>query len=263
MANRSVPFRSESLVLNSRTFAGFAGRTFDRPMTIRGTVIKTAILMVMAIFGAACSWPLVGRHLSSDAFWVVAPSAMVFAFWLALVVSTQPKAAPFTAPIYAFLEGGALGLLSVGLEEISPGMLLPAVLMSFATLPSLLTLYWLKGFDIRPGVGLGLSAIVMTVGLVGGIVASAQLLGADVLQWMNEAEPLGLIVSAFVLLLAAINLVLDFVLIESGVRNRAPAYMEWYAGFGLLVSLIWLYLEVLKLLVQIALSGAFENRSDN
>ncbi len=268
MTSLDVPLRSESLVLNADTFREFAGKAYDRPMTMRGTIEKTALLLILAMGSAIGSWLFVTGQPTDGSVdvgvcvgWPFL-AAIVGVPWVAFATTEYKGAARITGPIFALLEGCALGILSAIFDATNPGSLLPAVLVSFATLLSLLVLYKASGFGIRSSVWLGVSAAIMASVLVGAAVLGLRMSGIHRLDFIREDNQIGIAVSILVLVLASINLVMDFSLIELGVHNGAPEYMEWYAAMALLVCLVWLYITVGKLLIQMWLEGALGEDRD-
>jgi uncharacterized YccA/Bax inhibitor family protein len=248
--------RNESLALNSRTFQRVRGRKLNSAMTIRGAVTKTAILLTIVAISASGGWLLIRQDGLAGVVLVM------LAFPGALLVGTitclKMEAAPITAPIYAFLEGSLLGFISGMFEEEYPGIVINAVFLTFGTLLGLLIIYHLSHYQVtarfRAGVISGTSAIL----LLYMVEIILQLLGFTGIQFLHLGGIIGIGFSLFVVFVAALNLVLDFDLIESGARSLAPKYMEWYCAFGLMVTLIWLYLEILRLLAILASS-----RDDN
>ena len=162
--------------------------------------------------------------------------------------------APFTAPAYAFLEGMVVGGISLVMETAYPGIVLPAVSLTFGTLFALLTAYRSGLIKVTDNLRLG---IVAATGAIVVVYAAQFIVGLFGIQWpaihdaIFGAGWLGIGFSVVVIVIAALNLVLDFDFIEKGAANGAPKYMEWYGAFGLLVTLVWLYLEILRLLAKL------------
>ncbi|HYX36898.1 MAG TPA: Bax inhibitor-1/YccA family protein, partial [Oligoflexus sp.] len=168
-------------------------------------------------------------------------------FVVALVTVFKKTWAPVTAPLYAALEGLALGGISSFFEARFPGIVIQAVGLTFTTLLALLMAYKSGLIKVTENFKLGVAAAT------GGIFLFYMLqmvLGFfDVrIPYIHEGGIIGVGFSLFVIVIASLNLVMDFDFIEEGARRRAPKYMEWYAAFGLMVTLIWLYLEFLRLL---------------
>jgi uncharacterized YccA/Bax inhibitor family protein len=169
-------------------------------------------------------------------------------FIVALVTIFRPNWAAITAPIYALLEGLALGGISAMFERTYPGVAIQAVGLTFGTLFVMLLAY--KTGMIRATQGFKLGVIAATGGIALLYLVEMVLGGFFHIQVpaINGSGAVGIGFSLFVVIIAALNLVLDFDMIETGVQGGAPKYMEWYGAFGLMVTLIWLYLEILRLL---------------
>jgi len=165
------------------------------------------------------------------------------------------EAARYSAPLYALLEGGLLGGLSAVVNAAYPGIVVHAVLLTIGTLCGLLFLYTASGFQVTAKFRAGILAATIAICLVYLANLVLHLVGFDGLPFIHQTGWAGIGFNLYVVMIAAVNLVLDFDLIESGAREGAPNYMEWYCAFGLLVTLIWLYLEVLEMLIRIYASS--------
>lgn len=238
--------RTSNPALNARTFEG-EGAALGEAMTLKGTVNKTGVLLLCVVATAAWTWHL---FLHSGAPESVLPLLMIGGiggFIVALVTIFKKTWSPVTAPAYALLEGLVLGSLSAILEARFPGIAIQAVSLTFGTLVVLLLAYRSGLIPVTQKFRLG---IVAATGGIAVFYLVEILLGFFGIRFaaINGAGAIGIAFSVFVVIIASLNLVLDFDFIESGVRAGAPRYMEWYAGFGLMVTLIWLYLEMLRLL---------------
>jgi len=187
----------------------------------------------------------------------VLPIAGIAGFVVAIITTFKPTLAPWTAPIYAALEGAFLGALSQLVEmrfaAAYPGIALQAVMLTCGTLLVMLFLYSSGIVRVTERLKAG---IMMATGAVMLFYVASMLLslfGVSI-PFVFSATPIGIAFSLFVVGLAAFNLLLDFDFIEEGARSQAPKYMEWYGAFGLMVTLIWLYLEMLRLLQKLASS---------
>ncbi|MDR0977869.1 MAG: Bax inhibitor-1/YccA family protein [Endomicrobium sp.] len=214
-------------------------------MTLSGTINKSIILLVLLVMGAFYSWthPVVMVPL-------VIP-VLLAAFILALITSFKVNLSPFLSPVYAVCEGFVLGIVSVCFEKSYPGIVMNAVLVTICVLFCMLAAYrtgMLKATaNFRKVVILSTSA----VGLVYLIDFLMSFFGTRGISFLSEASGLGLIISLIISVIAALNFIMDFDLIERGVQYGSPKYMEWYSSFALIVSLVWLYLEILNLLSKI------------
>jgi uncharacterized YccA/Bax inhibitor family protein len=218
-------------------------------MTVQGTVNKSGLLLLLVLLTAAYTWRMYFTAADSMGIWVL--GGAVGGFIIALVTVFKKQWAAVTAPLYALLEGLVLGGISSLLEARYPGIVIQAVGLTFGTLFGLLFAYRsglikaTENFKLGVAAATGAIFVVYLAQFVLGIV------GVQV-GFLHEAifgaGWLGIGVSVVVIIVAALNLVLDFDFIEHGAAARAPKYMEWYGAFGLLVTLIWLYLEILRLL---------------
>jgi uncharacterized YccA/Bax inhibitor family protein len=244
-----VAFRSSNPALSTKSFGGFTGVRVDgsAAMTIQGTVDRTAILLAVCVFAAIWPWRLLFR--SGDPSLVMPWLAVgtLGGLVTALVTIFKKSWAPATAPVYAACEGLALGSLSALYEARYAGIVLQAMALTFGTLAVLLVVYRTGAIRATDGFKRGVIAATGAICLTYLFTFLLRLLGVDV-GFMHSAGWLGIGVSLVVVGVAALNLVLDFDFIENGAKQGAPKYMEWYGAFGLLVTLVWLYLEILRLL---------------
>jgi uncharacterized YccA/Bax inhibitor family protein len=245
--------KTSNPALGENTFRGISGGgsggltdAADR-MTLNGAVNKTGILLVCAMATAAWTWHL---FLQSRDMATVAPLMMVGLFGgfiFAMITSFKKEWSPVTAPIYALLEGLALGGISAIFDLRYPGIGIQAVSLTFGTLFVLLLAYRSGLIQVTQKFRMGI------VAATGGIMLFYLLemvLGFFGIQFasINGSGIVGIGFSLIVVAVAALNLVLDFDFIERGVQYGAPKYMEWYGAFGIMVTLVWLYLEILRLL---------------
>lgn len=218
-------------------------------MTLQGTVNKTGLLLLCVVVTAAWTWGLSHSPAPAAAIpWMM--GGLLGGFIVAVVTIFKQSWAPITAPIYALLEGLALGGISAFFEKSYPGVAIQAIGLTFGTLFVMLLAY--KSGVIRATQGFKLGVIAATGGIAILYIVEMVLGGFFHIQVpaINGSGPWGIAFSLFVVIIAALNLVLDFDLIETGVQMGAPKYMEWYGAFGLMVTLIWLYLEILRLLAK-------------
>lgn len=216
-------------------------------MTLMGTVNKTAILLALTLISALWVWnkyyELQDPASIMPLMWIGILGGLV----LALITTFAKKAAPFTAPAYALLEGLALGGISAFYETRYPGIVIQGVGLTFGTLACLLLAYRTglvkatENFKLGVVAATGAIALLYVVNLVMGMFGHS-------MGFIHEGGTVGILFSLVVVTVAALNLVLDFDFIEQGVAAGSPKYMEWFGAFGLLVTLVWLYLEMLRLL---------------
>ena len=242
-APTSPPMRSHNPALRDDVFTTRldGGGT----MTVQGTVNKTALLLVLAMATATASWVLATSGGSGVAGWALVASLAGLGVAIATIV--RPRWSPVTGPIYALVEGVVLGVVSMWFEASYPGIAMQAVALTFGVLGAMLVLYKTRVIKVTERFRAGVLAATLAIFVVYLVSLVLGLFGVGV-PLLNDASPLGILISLAIVAVAALNLVLDFDLIERGARSGAPAYMEWYAAFGLLVTLVWLYLELLRLL---------------
>jgi uncharacterized YccA/Bax inhibitor family protein len=239
--------RTSNPALNEKAFKGQIA--IGEAMTLQGTVNKTGLLLLCVVVTAAWTWGMAHSETPGAALpWMM--GGVLGGFVVALVTTFKPNWAPLTAPIYALLEGLALGGISALFEKSYPGVAIQAVGLTFGTLFVMLLAY--KSGIVRATQGFKIGVIAATGGIAVFYLVEMVLAGFFHIQVpaINGSGPWGIAFSLFVVIIAALNLVLDFDMIESGVRMGAPKYMEWYGAFGLMVTLIWLYLEILRLLAK-------------
>ncbi|MFC2140289.1 Bax inhibitor-1/YccA family protein [Candidatus Auribacterota bacterium] len=242
--------RTSNPTLNSKTFSQFASYSRENSMTINGTVNKTSILLVLTIISAAYTW---GMFLNSFNPGAVLPWMILGAiggFIVAIITAFKPIWSPITAPLYALLEGLFLGGISAQFEARFPGIAMQAVGLTFGILFALLFAYKSRLIKVTENFKLGVVAATGGIALLYFVSFFLSFFGMSI-PFIHQSGPIGIIFSLGVVVIASLNLVLDFDFIEKGAESGAPKYMEWYAAFGLLVTLVWLYLEILRLLAKL------------
>lgn len=243
-----MELRSGNPALNDRMFqgVGFPG-TADDTMTIQGTVNKTALLLALVMLTSGWTWYLYSQtqNPASVSTWMIVGG--IGGFITALVTIFKMEWSPITAPIYALLQGLFIGGISAITESQYPGIVFQAVGLTFGTLAVLLVVYKSGLIKVTENFTMGIVAATGGIFVVYLVTMVLSLFGVAV-PYIHGSGLVGIGFSVFVVVIAALNLVLDFDFIEKGSRSGAPAYMEWYGAFGLMVTLIWLYLEILRLL---------------
>ena len=217
-------------------------------MTLGGTVNKTAILLALLLITAGVTWGRFYDHGGDPAS--VMPLVLggaIGGFIFCLVTVFKKEWGAVTAPIYALLEGLVLGGLSAIFEAKYQGIVIQAVGLTLGTLAALLLAYKSGLIKATENFKLGIVAATGGIALLYLVNLVMSLFGHPI-GFIHESGPLGIAFSGFVVVIAALNLVLDFDFIEGGVENGAPKYMEWYGAFGIMVTLVWLYIEILNLL---------------
>ena len=239
--------RTANPALNAKTFTGFARVTDTRTMSIQGTVNKTALLLLLVLFTSSWTWNL---YFSAGDPAVVMPwvfGGFIGGFIIALVTVFKKQWALLTAPMYALLEGLALGGISAIFEARFPGIVIQAVGLTFGTLFCLLMAYKSGMIKVTENFKLGVVSATGAIALFYVVSFLLSMFGISI-PFIHGSGIIGIGFSLFVVAIAALNLVLDFDFIENGAARGVPQYMEWYAAFGLIVTLIWLYIEILRLL---------------
>ena len=248
--NRHLSFRSGNPALNSKVFKGFSSISSEETMTLNGTVNKVGISLLILI--ACACYTFIGDITSF--IWV----GFIGGFIAALITIFKKEWAPYTVPVYAALEGLALGGISAIYDHMYTGIAQQAVFLTFGVFCALLFAY--KSRIIKPTENFKLGIFAATAGI--GIVYFIAIIyglfsGGSTFSFMQVGGPgqpaplMSIGFSLVVVVIAALNLVLDFDFIEEASEKGLPKYMEWYGAFGLLVTLVWLYLEILRLLAKL------------
>jgi uncharacterized YccA/Bax inhibitor family protein len=238
--------RTSNPALNEQAFRG-EGAAFGEAMTLQGTVNKTGILLICTIATATWTWKLFLHSRSPGTVGPLALVGLIGGLIFAFATVFKKTWAPVTAPIYALLEGLVLGSVSAMLELRFPGIAIQAVSLTFGTLVVLLLAYRSGLIRVTDKFRLGIVAATGGIALFYLIEMALGFFGVHFAA-INSGGAIGIGFSVFVVIIASLNLVLDFDFIEAGARAGAPKYMEWYGAFGLMVTLIWLYFEILRLL---------------
>lgn len=241
-------FRSGNPALGADTFTGLADvYTDDSAMTLGGTVNRTALSLLIVLVAASYVW---SRGAADPWLGVFTVAGSIGGLVVAIVTVFKHSWAPVTTPAYAVLKGLALGGISVVFESLYPGIVAQAVFLTFGTLGALLLAYRSGLIRATENFKLGVTAATGGIFLAYLISFVLGMFGISV-PLIHSSGLFGILFSVFVVTIAALNLVLDFDFIEQGVERGAPKYMEWYGAFGLLVTLVWLYLEILRLLAKL------------
>ena len=246
--------RTANPALNSSTFETFDSFAVERSnaMTLQGTATKTGMLLVLLAVSAGYSWL---ELRSAGGIQGVIPhliGGMVVSLLVGVALWFKREWAAVLAPVYAVAEGLVLGVLSAAYEARFHGIVFQAICLTFGTLFSLLTAYRTGLIKPTENFKLGVFAATGAVGILYLVNMVMHLCGVQGVGFLHGSGPLAIGINAVIVVIAALNLVLDFDFIEEGVKHGAPKYMEWYAGYGLLVTLVWLYVEILRLLSKLS-----------
>jgi uncharacterized YccA/Bax inhibitor family protein len=247
--------KSSNPALGSKTFEQYQpGIQSAGAMTINGTINKTLILLALVIIPAVYVWDMFyasgidaegGLQNASLMYWMYGGlfGGLIFAF----ITIFKANWAPYTAPIYAVLEGLFIGGISAIFEVQFTGIVFQAVALTFGTLFAMLVTYRLGLIKVTEKFKMGVVAATGAIFVVYMLSFVLSFFSINV-PFIHTGGTIGILFSLFVVVIAALNLVLDFDFIEKGAEHGAPKFMEWYGAFGLIVTLVWLYIEFLRLL---------------
>ncbi|WP_138429691.1 Bax inhibitor-1/YccA family protein [Fodinibius saliphilus] len=214
-------------------------RPAEQRMTLEGTVNKTGILFLILLIGASISW----FTPTSIFMW----GGAIGGFIVAMVTIFKKEWSPITAPIYAALEGLFLGAVSVMYSQAYGGIVFNAVLLTLGVFAAMLMAYRSGVIQVTKRFRMGVVAATGGIFLVYLASFVLSFFGINI-SLIHGSGLMGIGFSLIIVGVAALNLVLDFDMIEKGVQAEAPKYFEWYASFGLMITLVWLYIEMLRLL---------------
>jgi uncharacterized YccA/Bax inhibitor family protein len=239
-------FKTSNPALNEKTFEGRLATA--EPMTLQGTVNKAGFLLFCVSATAAWTWWLSNSESPEAALpWMLA--GVFGGFIMAMVTIFKKEWSPITAPIYALLEGLALGGLSAFLERTYHGIAINALGLTMGVTLVMLVLYTSGALRATPKFTIGVVTATGGIVLVYVVDMVLRIFGRQV-PLLNSSGPWGIGISVLIVIVAALNLILDFDFVETGVHAGAPKYMEWYGAFGIMVTLVWMYLEILRLLAK-------------
>jgi len=242
--------RSSNPALGKNTFNNYAyAGDQSSVMTIQGTVNKSFLLVLLVVLSASYTWKLMAEgNTSSMTIFMI--GGAIGGLVTALITAFKKTWSSVTAPIYAVLQGLFLGGVSAFFNAQYPGIVIQAVALTFGTMFGLLFAYKSGLIKVTENFKLGVVAATGGIAIAYFLSFILGLFGVNI-GFMHSNGPVGIIISLVIVVVAALNLVLDFDFIEHGAESGAPKYMEWYAAFGLLVTLVWLYLEILRLLAKL------------
>jgi uncharacterized YccA/Bax inhibitor family protein len=250
MPDRNLPIRSTNPTLSDRVFQNQPRAAFGEAMTLQGTINKSFVLLLVLMGTALYPWSLYMASSNPGDVTVPMVGGMFGGLILALIISFKSHLAPYLSIPYAACEGLAIGGISAIFERRFPGIAIQAVGLTFGVMGALLFAYTTRLIRVTQtfrsivvGATLGIFLFYMVT-----MVLSLFHINVGLLTGVST---LSIVVSLAITVVAALNVVLSFDQIESGVAVGAPRYMEWYSAFGLLVTLVWLYLEILNLLSKV------------
>ncbi len=246
--------KTSNPTLGEKIIKDYAFAATDGAMTVQGTINKIALLLALVIAGAVFTWAKTMSGVETGSVvgvqgWMIGGSFS--AFILALIITFKKNLAPILSPVYAICEGLCLGALSAYFEVMFPGLVMRAVLLTFSVLFGMLFMYKVQIIKVTQRFRAIVLAATVGIALAYLISFILSLFGVN-MSFILGGGSFGLIISLVVVAVAALNLVLDFDFIEKGTEAGLPSFFEWYGAFGLMVTLIWLYIEILRRLATIA-----------
>ncbi|MFV0338406.1 MAG: Bax inhibitor-1/YccA family protein [Chthoniobacterales bacterium] len=235
---------SSNPTLRPATFESIE-RSTGPVMSLSGTINRSAILLLLVILGASFTWSNTSQYAQILTF-----GGAIAGFILAMVTIFKMQWSPYTSPVYALCQGLFLGGISAMYNAQSQGIVVQAVMLTFGVFAAMLFLYQARIIRVNNTFRTVITAAIGGIVLVYLVSLGLSFFGIK-MPLLNDASPIGIGISLFIVGIAALSLALDFDTIEKGIEAQMPRYMEWYCAFGLMVSLIWLYLEILRLLSKI------------
>jgi len=241
-----------AIIQQSSSNPAFSNKVFEKInyasneslMTVQGTVNKSFLMILLLVVSAAYTW---GNYYDGGSIMPLMLLGGIGGFVVALITMFKVSWSPITAPLYAALEGLFLGGLSATMDAMYPGIVIQAVALTFGTLFGMLFLYKTGIIKVTQKFRSGLLAATGGIFFVYLLSWILGMFGIGI-PMIHEGGLIGIGFSLFVVVIAALNLVLDFDFIHKSSGMGAPKYMEWYGAFGLMVTLVWLYIEFLRLL---------------
>jgi len=241
--NKHLSYRSGNPVLTSNAFN--LKSDYSDKMTIGGTVNKTFLTLMILVGSAYYSWTYISITN------VLAFPSVIVAFIVGIITIRKKEWAPVTVPIYGVLQGIFLGIISNMFNTLYDGIVITAISYTLCILFALLSVYRLGIIKPSENFKLGVAAATGGIAILYAANFVMAIFGSGIpLMDVNNSSMYSIGFSVFVIIIASMNLVVDFDFIEEGAEKGAPKFMEWYGAFGLMVTLVWLYLEILKLLAK-------------
>ncbi|HCJ12377.1 MAG: hypothetical protein A2Y14_03220 [Verrucomicrobia bacterium GWF2_51_19] len=233
--------------LNDKTIREFDRMHSEDSMTIRGAANKTLILLGLLVITGYWSWT---QAMVNPGFTNVGWGLLILGTGVAFATAFKPTWSPITAPAYALIEGLILGTFSAYFERTYPGIVLQAVSITLSILLSMLILYQLGLLRATPTFKKMIFAATLGIGL---LYLTSMVMGffGTSIPFIHESSTAGIAFSLVVVVIASMNFILDFDMVERMADIGAPKWAEWYCGFALMVTLVWVYLEILRLLAKL------------
>lgn len=237
-------FKTKSFKENNEVTRDTAVIDYNETMTVSGTMNKSFLMLILLIASAAVTWTMTYNGQNPMVFTI---GGAIVGFVLVLIATFKPHLSGYLAPGYAIFEGLFIGGISAIFEVMYPGIVIQAVSCTFVTFVVCFALYKyqiVKVTERFKSVVLAATLAIATYYLVSWLLTLFT--SFQPVHYGNSMMSIG--ISVFVIVIAALNLFLDFDQIEKGVEQRMPKYMEWYGAMGLMITLVWLYIEFLRLL---------------
>lgn len=236
---------STNPVFNEKTLSKISEivREGDQAMTVHGAINKTGILILITILSSCVSWGLAETPMGS----MISIVGLVLNLILSFVIVFKKEKSPVLAPVFAVAEGLSLGFISYWTNTRYPGIAVNAMILTFAAVVLMLGLYHYRIIRVTEKFKAVMMAAILSIGVTY-IVDLVMMLFGSSIGFIHQSSTFGIVFSVIVVGVAAMSLLLDFDMIEKAAEARAPKWMEWYSGFAVLVTIVWLYLEILRLL---------------
>lgn len=244
-------FESKNPAFGESVFRKAFTEVSTETMTVKGTVNKTMILLLLAVLGASFTWQKIAEAANPMGVQGWLFGGMIAGLIFSLITIFRPRSASWSAPLYAISEGVFLGGISAYLNMSYPGIVMNAIVLTFGVMFLMLLVYrsgWIK-VDNKFRTGL-----LIATGAIGLFYLAIMIVNMFhvATPFMYDTSILGVGINLLVVVVAAANLLMDFDFIQKGSQMNAPKFMEWYGAFGLMVTLVWLYIELLRLLARFA-----------
>lgn len=225
----------------------------ENSMTVKGTLNKFGFLFLMVLGTSFYSWK---EFAGGGNVMPLILTGAIGGLIVAIVISFKKEWAPYLAPLYALLEGLFVGAVSAmynsAFAEKMPNIIINAVGLTFGVAIAMYLLYSFKVIRATEKFKSVVITATIGIGIFYLLVWVLRMFGYDNMPFLHEGSVMGIVFSLFVVTIASLNLILDFDMIEKGSEMGAPKYMEWYGAFGLMVTIVWLYIEILRLLSKVS-----------
>ncbi|WP_322903199.1 Bax inhibitor-1/YccA family protein [Paenibacillus campi] len=235
-------------ILYGSRFDRASDQGYRESMTLAGTAGKALILTVLLVASAAYTWYLFVNGKDVGGFLKV---GVIGSLLISLPTIFFPRISPVTAPLYAIVNGLLLGAISAIAQSSYPGIVMNAILITFSLFLITLFLYATRIIRVTPGLVTAIGIATLAIALTYLLNFVLGIFGMSV-PYIQDTGWIGIGISVFIIFVATSNLLIDFSNIEQYANEGCPKYMEWYGAFGLLVTIIWMYLEILRLLTKLA-----------